>query len=85
MAPYARVRIRLADGTLLDSGQVTHIHGHAWDPVTADEQWATFQECTARTHTQAAARTLFDTLQQVETLASARALPTVPAAFAGAD
>jgi 2-methylcitrate dehydratase PrpD len=85
MAPYARVQIRLADGTLLDSGQVTHIHGHAWDPITADEQWTKFQECTARTHTQAAARTLFDMLQQVETLASARALPTAPAAFADAD
>ncbi len=84
MAPYARVRIRLADGTLLDSGQVSGIHGRPGDPVTADEQWTKFQECTARTHTPAAARTLFELLQQVDTLASARALPTAAAVFAAA-
>jgi len=85
MAPYAQVRVRLVDGTLLDSGQVSSIHGHAADPVTADEHWTKFQECTARTHTRAAARTLFDMLQQVETLTSARALPTAAAALAGTD
>ena len=83
MAPYTRVCIRLMNGTMLDSGQVTGIHGHAWDPVTAAEHWTKFQECTARTHTTAAARTLFDMLQQIETLPSARALPTAASVFAG--
>jgi 2-methylcitrate dehydratase PrpD len=84
MAPYTSVRIRLVDGTVLDSLPVSSIHGHAWDPVTAAEHWTKFQECTARTHSEAAARNLFDMLQQVETLASARALPTAAAVFAGA-
>ncbi len=84
VAPYAQVRIRLANGSMLDSGQVSGIHGHPSDPVTAAEQWTKFQECTARTHTPAEARTLFDMLQQVETLASARALPTAASVFAGA-
>jgi 2-methylcitrate dehydratase PrpD len=84
MAPYTRVRIRLMDGTLLDSGEVSRIHGHAWDPVGADEHWAKFAECTARTHSPAAARRLFDLLQQIDSLPSARLLPGAAGVFAAA-
>lgn len=75
------VRIRLASGEVLDSGPVATIKGHAYDPLTRDELWTKFRDCTARTHGDDEAARLFEQLQSVETLASARALPTCRTIF----
>ncbi len=85
MAPYTRVRIRLVGGAVLDSGEVRTLRGHPSDPLTAAEHWRKFRECTAKTHAEAEARALFDMLQRVETLSSARALPTALRVLPGAS
>lgn len=82
MAPYTQVAVRLKDGTGHDSGRLTHIHGHAWDPVTRDELWAKFQECSARSHGATEAWALFDMCMQIDRLESARALPGSDKVFA---
>jgi 2-methylcitrate dehydratase PrpD len=43
-----RVRIELADGTLLDSGEVREARGSLSSPLTIEELGAKFRDCTAR-------------------------------------
>ena len=73
---YDRVVIHLKNGEALDTGKVTKIPGHALDPFSAAEIWEKFRECTARTHSNADARALFDATQQLPDLASTADLPT---------
>jgi 2-methylcitrate dehydratase PrpD len=80
-SPTERVVIRLANGEVLDSGEIARIRGHAYDPMGADELWTKFVECTARTHSGGEAKALFALLQAVEQLPSARELPTCKALF----
>ena len=68
--------IRLKNGEVLDSGSVAVIRGHAYDPMSVEELWEKFADCTAQTHAQAEARRLFEMLQAVEKLSSVRDLPT---------
>lgn len=75
-SPTERVVIALGSGEILDSGEITRIRGHAYDPMSAAELWTKFAECTARTHTEGEARRLFDMLQSVDRLAAVRDLPT---------
>jgi 2-methylcitrate dehydratase PrpD len=81
-SPTERVRIRLANGQVLDSGEIATIRGHAYDPMSADELWTKFAECAAHTHAGPDARRLFDMLQAVDALPSPRDLPTCTAVFA---
>jgi hypothetical protein len=76
--------IRLANGVVLDSGPIRTIAGHADDPLSADELWEKFAQCTARTHAAAEARSLFGVLQRVERLDSVTALPTCEKVFVAA-
>lgn len=78
-SPTERVKVRLKSGEALDSGPITTIRGHAFDPLTLDEQWEKFASCTSRSHTPSQARQLFEMLQAIDTLPSARALPTCEA------
>jgi 2-methylcitrate dehydratase PrpD len=76
-----RVVIKLKNGEVLDTGPVGNTSGHATDPMSAEELWVKFAECTARTHTEPEARRLFKLLQAIETLPSLRELPTCETIF----
>jgi 2-methylcitrate dehydratase PrpD len=80
-SPTERVVIRLNSGEVLDSGAVALIRGHAYDPLSAEELWYKFKSCTERTHTEGDAKKLFALLQAIETLPSARTLPTCQTIF----
>ena len=80
-SPYERVVIRLKSGETLDSGKVTKIPGHAFQPLTADELWEKFRECTAKTHSPTDARALFDRTQMLSALQSPADLPTMVGLF----
>jgi len=75
-SPTERVVIRLNSGEMLDSGTIARIRGHAYDPLSRDELWEKFRSCTARTHAEKDAKRLFETLQSIDTLPSARDLPS---------
>jgi len=75
-SPTERVLICLRNGEVLDSGEIARIRGHAYDPMSPDELWTKFVECTAKTHAEREARALFEQLQNVERLRSVRDLPT---------
>lgn len=81
-SPTERVLIKLNNGAMLDSGPVAVIRGHAYDPMSVEELWEKFADCTARTHAQPEARRLFEMLQAVEQLSSVRDLPTCATIFA---
>ena len=80
-SPTERVLIRLNDGEVLDSGLVTSVRGHADDPMSTEELWTKFAECTERTHTEAEAKRLFALLQGIEKLPSVRDLPSCETIF----
>lgn len=73
------VRAFLKSGKILDSGPISSIKGHAEDPLTRDELWAKFQECTADVHIAAGPEPVFDQLMEIDTLPRLRALPTFTA------
>jgi 2-methylcitrate dehydratase PrpD len=81
-SPTERVVVRLKSGEVLDSGPVAVIRGHAHDPMSVDELWSKFTDCTAGTHARPEARDLFDRLQGIDALESVRELPTCAAVFA---
>jgi len=80
-SPTETVTIKLHNGTVLESGPIETIRGHASDPLTTEELWQKFAACTEKTHTQAAAKELFTLLQSVDTLSSARDVPTCRSVF----
>lgn len=80
-SPSERVVIRLKDGTTLDTGSITSVRGHAFDPLPTEELWEKFRECTAHTHSPAEARVLFERTQSVAELRSTRDLPTCENVF----
>jgi 2-methylcitrate dehydratase PrpD len=80
-SPTERVRIRLKNGEMLDSGAIATIRGHAYDPMSTEELWEKFAQCTAKTHTRSEARRLFELLQAVDKLPSVRELPTCETIF----
>ncbi len=75
-SPSDRVVIMMRDGSKLDTGAITTVRGHAFDPLSTEELWEKFQECTAKTHTPEAARALFDASQKLPDIASTSELPT---------
>lgn len=46
-APADQVRVRLADGQVFDSGEVTHPRGHARNPLDEAQRHAKFMDCLA--------------------------------------
>lgn len=80
-SPTERVFIRMKDGEVLDSGPIATIPGYAAEPLTTDELWTKFAECTSETHSEAEARELFNLLQRVDSLKSAKELPTCQSIF----
>jgi 2-methylcitrate dehydratase PrpD len=80
-SPADRVIVRLNNGSTLDTGPITSVRGHAFDPLSTDELWEKFRECTAKTHDEADARTLFERSQEIERLESTLDLPTCSSIF----
>lgn len=80
-SPTDRVTIKLKNGEVIDSGPIATIPGYASEPLTTEELWGKFRECTQFTHTDGQARELFGLLQQIDTLPNAMALPTCDAIF----
>lgn len=75
-APFDQVRIRLRDGTLLDSGPVRHARGHARNPLSETELAAKFEDCVGPALQPEARQKLLQRLLQLE------ALPEVAALYA---
>ncbi len=73
-APYETVKVKLADGSVLDSAQVRHAKGDAQTPLSADELWVKFEDCVAWSKLKLDAKKLFAQLQQLEKLKSVSAL-----------
>lgn len=80
-SPTERVTMRLKSGEVIESGPIATIPGYASEPLTTEELWGKFRECTRLTHSDAQSRELFDLLQKVDTLPSAHALPTCETIF----
>lgn len=80
-SPTERVVVRLQDGSVLDTGPIAVVKGHAYDPLTTEELWEKFKECTAKTHTNSGARLLFERTQQIASLRSPHDLPTCEGLF----
>jgi 2-methylcitrate dehydratase PrpD len=71
---WDRVRIRLADGSVLSSASVRHARGHARNPISFEELVEKFSDC-ARDALPAARRSaLVERLWRLETLPSVAAL-----------
>lgn len=75
-SPTERVVMTLKSGEVLDSGPIATIPGYASEPLTTEELWGKFSECTQFTHTPTEAKALFDLLQRIDELKSAHDLPT---------
>jgi 2-methylcitrate dehydratase PrpD len=80
-SPSETVKLTLRSGEVIESGPITSVPGHADDPLTAEQLWNKFRECTLETHSEAEARSLFDALQTIETLTSTAQLPTTAGLF----
>jgi 2-methylcitrate dehydratase PrpD len=65
-----QVRLRLADGTPLESPEVRYARGHWTRPLGEGELWKKFAECTERAMRSDAAAALFERLQRLDRLAS---------------
>lgn len=81
-SPSERVVIRLKNGGTLDTGEIKTVRGHAFDPLTTDELWQKFRECTMKTHNESDARLLFERTQSISDLKSTADLPTANSVFA---
>jgi len=82
-SPTESVTVTLTTGQVLESGPIASIPGYADQPLTAEQLWAKFRDCTAATHSTDEARELFDLLQRIDSLPSTRVLPSCSALFAG--
>jgi 2-methylcitrate dehydratase PrpD len=80
-SPTESVTMRLRDGQVLESGPIASIPGHASEPLTDEQLWGKFVECTVKTHDKAQARELFELLQKIDSLSSVSELPTCKAIF----
>lgn len=69
-APADRVRVRLRDGSWLDSGEVTHPRGHARNPLDGAQRRDKFVDCVAGRVREPGA--LFERLQGIGSLRSVR-------------
>jgi 2-methylcitrate dehydratase PrpD len=80
-SPTESVSFKLHTGEVLDSGPIATIPGYAGEPLTTEQLWGKFAECTKRTHSSEGAQQLFDTLQKIDKLPSAQVIPTCTSIF----
>lgn len=72
-APFDRVAVRMENGDLLDSGEISFARGHATLPLTREQLEAKFMDCCSQMDKSRAAR-LFGALQRLESLGDLREL-----------
>lgn len=75
-SPTESVKLTLRSGEVIESGPITSVPGGANEPLTAQQLWQKFRECTIKTHTEPQALELFDALQRIDFLTSTKELPT---------
>ncbi|MFP3644050.1 MmgE/PrpD family protein [Paraburkholderia sp. SIMBA_054] len=80
-SPTESVTMTLKSGEVLKSGPISTIPGYAGEPLTTEELWGKFAECTEKTHNETQARELFELLQKIDSLDSAKQLPTCASIF----
>ncbi len=80
-SPTESVTMILRSGEVIESGPIATVPGGADEPLTSDQLWAKFRECTIKTHSETEARELFDLLQNIDSLTSASVLPTCTSIF----
>jgi 2-methylcitrate dehydratase PrpD len=71
---FDQVKVHLAGGAVLESEQVTHARGHARRPLSDRELYDKFRGCLDAAGTKASPGPLFERLQRLDALASAREL-----------
>jgi 2-methylcitrate dehydratase PrpD len=71
---YDQVRVHLVGGTSLESEQVRHARGHARRPLTDADLFEKFRGCLDAGGAKVAAAELFERLQRLHEIASAREL-----------
>ncbi len=84
-AAYDQVRVRLTDGRELASPEIRFARGHWSLPLSRDELWTKFKDCTAGALAAGAAAALFEALQAIETVATISDLRRQPASRARAS
>jgi 2-methylcitrate dehydratase PrpD len=80
-SPTESVTMKLRNGEVLKSGPIASVPGYASEPLSTEELWGKFSECTEKTHGKTQARELFDLLQKVDSLSSPKVLPTCTSIF----
>ncbi|MCH6470737.1 MmgE/PrpD family protein [Sinomonas terrae] len=78
---YESVKMTLRSGEVIESGPILTVPGQAGEPLTREQMWGKFRECTAETHSDDEARELFDALQRIDSLPSAASIPTAAGLF----
>jgi 2-methylcitrate dehydratase PrpD len=74
LGPYDRVKVTLADGTLLDSEPLRFPKGHMRNPLSREELFSKFRACSANALSALACERLFERLQGLEEQPDIRAL-----------
>jgi 2-methylcitrate dehydratase PrpD len=69
-SPFDRVSLVLKDGRKLTTEAVARPRGHFERGVDADKMWVKFEDCARPTLGERSARSLFDTIQNLERLGS---------------
>jgi 2-methylcitrate dehydratase PrpD len=67
---FTQITVELTDGTLLESPQVFHARGSAQFPLTHEELWEKFRDCTRARLNETEAQALFARAQALERLES---------------
>lgn len=75
-SPSESVKMTLRSGEVIESGPILSVPGQADEPLTREQLWGKFRECTEKTHSDHEAQELFDALQRIDSLQSAKELPT---------
>lgn len=80
-SPTESVKLTLRNGEVIESGPISSVAGGADEPLTTEQLWEKFRECTVKTHSELDARELFNALQRIDSLPSAKVLPTCTGIF----
>ena len=77
-SPYDQVTLKLKNGQVLHGRQVNVARGDPLDPLSLDDLWLKFRDCLRhRGYSNDMALQLFSTLERLETVTAAQALPTL--------
>ena len=74
-SPFDLVTVTLKDGKKIESRQVTAVRGGPDIPLSREQLWAKFEDCAQVGGAGAIAKSLFDTLMSLETVAQVNQIP----------